>query len=457
MSVSRVAAEHNTMKNNLLEAFKKERLFAEEKYHVLLEMEQESRQVSFSPADMAKSIYQAWKKAENLLKNTFPDMENESEDVWTVLTEDGDSYPKPYTAVYAEDETGAQYVASCDTEFKWYVSLGEETHYIPDYIEIVRWRPVASTEKPDLSWPIDLTETLAVELEHVIDTLNDAGSCDITAEELAEKVVDDIKLVHNQLWELRKTLKSSFKETTGAPAEEPLCSYQKCLTCNISTCHTGEIAREQGEEAYNEWIAEMNEAEVITEPQIIKTALLLEELGSAEKDLKTATRILDFLCDVKSHKLDGTIAELGINVLTPKGYSTSVFLYITDGELKTYVITEKGKMRLPVDFPYPGRDLGKSLLERWDIIEERIYKAKEEREKAWNETKTGVTIYFRRPFETADNKIVLLHVKDKNADFVQAVDEFGHEYEFYKTAMNVIIYADKDKAEAYLKATPVKK
>ena len=255
----------------------------------------------------------------------------------------------------------------------------------------------------------------------------------------------------------RKALYKKLAQEVETEDSNSLCSYEKCLTCNISTCYTGKVAREQGEEAYKEWIAEMDEAEVITEPQIINTAILLEERSSEEKELVETSRILNFLYDVKSHKLDGTMAELGINVHTPKGYPTAVFLFVTDGELKTYIITEKGKMRLPIDFPYLGRDLGKSLLERWDIIEERIYKAKEEQEKAWNETKPGETLYYRRPFEIADKKVIPLLVKDKNADFVQTVDEFGHEYEFYKTAMNVIIYADKDKAEAYLKATPVKK
>lgn len=40
-----------------------------------------------------------------------------------------------------------------------------------------------------------------------------------------------------------------------------ICSYQKCLTCNLATCETGRIAREQGELAYLEHIAMMDEAE----------------------------------------------------------------------------------------------------------------------------------------------------------------------------------------------------
>lgn len=32
------------------------------------------------------------------------------------------------------------------------------------------------------------------------------------------------------------------------------CSYQKCLTCTLSRCVTGKIAREQGEVAYNLFI-----------------------------------------------------------------------------------------------------------------------------------------------------------------------------------------------------------
>jgi len=388
---------------------------------------------------------------------------------WKILTEDGDSYPKPYTAVFAEDEEGAQYVASCDTEFKWYVSLGEETHYIPDYIEIVRWRPVESTEKPDLAWPIDLAETLAVELEPVIDRLEDAGNYDITAKDLAEKVIDDIKLVHNQLWELHATLKKIAEEkpdTPAAPAEEPLCSYEKCLTCNISTCYTGKVAREQGEEAYHAWIAEMAEAEEIpsvrwfeedkAEYKEDKTEAIITKIrltGSGEGELETSKRILNFLYDVKEHKLDGTIAELGINVMMPKGYSSSVFLSIHDGELETSVCSLNGFIRVPFEFPYPGRDMGKTLYERWDIIEKRIYKAKEEQEKVWNSIKPGDAIYQRRPFDV--EKIIPLTVTEKYDDFLCAEDEFGYAYQFISTSTNVKIFADRNKAEAWLHASPV--
>lgn len=194
-----------------MEALKKERLSAEERLFELREMEQEARQLTFSPADMAEAKYQTWMKAEFLLKNLINDMEYKRAESWKVLTEDGYTYPEPYTAVFVEDEMGAQYVASCDTEFKWYVSLGEQTHYIPSYVEIVRWRSLDSTDKPDLSWPVDLAETLAEELEYVIDRCNDAGSADFTAEELAEKITDNVRLVKNQLWELSKLLKESSK------------------------------------------------------------------------------------------------------------------------------------------------------------------------------------------------------------------------------------------------------
>lgn len=43
---------------------------------------------------------------------------------------------------------------------------------------------------------------------------------------------------------------------------ENTCSYQKCLTCSIDTCWTGEIARSQGIEGYNEHIKMLDEAEM---------------------------------------------------------------------------------------------------------------------------------------------------------------------------------------------------
>lgn len=404
-------------KVKLLNAFKREVDSAKDKYHLLLEMEQEGRQVSFSPADMAKTAYQTWKKAEIMFKNLINEMENEQADDWKELTEDGDSYPEPYTAVFAEDEEGAQYVASCDTEFKWYVSLGEETHYIPDYIEIVRWRPVESTEKPDLAWPIDLAETLAEELEKVVDTLDDASSTDDSAEELAEKITDTVRMVSKQLWELQKSLKTVSAKT------EP-----------VSAC-----------------------PEESEENRMIRVAAMVAKIrltGSGDGELETSKRILNFLKDVKAHKLDGTVAELGINIRTLGGYDSSLFISIRDGSLESGFFTDRGFIKLPFDFPYPGKDMGKTLYERWDIIESHIYHAKEEQEKVWNRIESGTTIYLRRPSEA--EKIIALRVKEKNEILVRAEDEFGAEYEFLKVSANVKYFADKDKAEAYLKATPVK-
>lgn len=37
------------------------------------------------------------------------------------------------------------------------------------------------------------------------------------------------------------------------------CNYQKCLTCPQSTCYTGQIAREKGEDMYEQFIQELDE------------------------------------------------------------------------------------------------------------------------------------------------------------------------------------------------------
>lgn len=43
-------------------------------------------------------------------------------------------------------------------------------------------------------------------------------------------------------------------------SEAGSCSYENCLSCNVSTCSTGKVAREQGEDAYNDYIDMLVEA-----------------------------------------------------------------------------------------------------------------------------------------------------------------------------------------------------
>lgn len=43
------------------------------------------------------------------------------------------------------------------------------------------------------------------------------------------------------------------------------CSYQNCLKCEILSCMTGQIAREQGEAGYNEYLKVLDEAEELLE------------------------------------------------------------------------------------------------------------------------------------------------------------------------------------------------
>ena len=47
------------------------------------------------------------------------------------------------------------------------------------------------------------------------------------------------------------------------------CSYQNCLKCELSTCMTGQIARELGEAAYNEFLKALDDAEELlnSEPE----------------------------------------------------------------------------------------------------------------------------------------------------------------------------------------------
>ncbi len=43
------------------------------------------------------------------------------------------------------------------------------------------------------------------------------------------------------------------------------CSFEACQKCQHKECFTGQIAREKGKEAYDEFIAEMDKATDITE------------------------------------------------------------------------------------------------------------------------------------------------------------------------------------------------
>ena len=51
---------------------------------------------------------------------------------------------------------------------------------------------------------------------------------------------------------------------SASEAAEPICTFQKCLTCPLTDCWTGQVAREQGEEAYLEFLKMLNEAEKIS-------------------------------------------------------------------------------------------------------------------------------------------------------------------------------------------------
>ena len=53
---------------------------------------------------------------------------------------------------------------------------------------------------------------------------------------------------------------SQILERMRGRQEKSVCCYNKCLSCKIETCWTGQIARRDGEEAYNEHLKMLSEA-----------------------------------------------------------------------------------------------------------------------------------------------------------------------------------------------------
>ena len=46
---------------------------------------------------------------------------------WIYLTDDEDSYPKPFEYVLVQDDIGDKNVAYCDPDYDWHISNGEST------------------------------------------------------------------------------------------------------------------------------------------------------------------------------------------------------------------------------------------------------------------------------------------------------------------------------------------
>lgn len=56
---------------------------------------------------------------------------------WHVLTDDEDSYPKPFEYVLIEDDCGDKNVACCYPDYDWYISNGENSLKLIG--EVVKW------------------------------------------------------------------------------------------------------------------------------------------------------------------------------------------------------------------------------------------------------------------------------------------------------------------------------
>ena len=473
----------------LLKQFEKKERMAEGTMNMIREEEQEEHpEARYTQADIENAKYQTWMEAELTLMDFIDNRENELRKNWTVLTEDSDSYPDSCVYVYAEDECGETYVAACDPDLKWYVTIGEQTHYIPDYVEIVRWCPLDSIKPRDLSWPMELAETLAVEVELVLDTLDCADASE-NADVLAEKVTDTLHMVRNSLYEIRTLLmdenttpkeKNPWNVGTNPPVETNGCrpAYWTTLLYRKTGLRITERLRWDGREWQHEnGKALSKEYDVVAwkpfdrpEPYVpnkeekCKEWLSLVETETetiaSEADIK-ADKEAKFYSDLISHKLDGVTAEIGINVSVHKGtekeYQSPVFMIFCKGNAYFSTVTENGLIEIWNHVTRKGvhdEALSKVFSEKWDIISERIYKAKEEQKKAWLTITAGSTVYLRRPY--ADEKIISLTVAIKGADYFIA-EENGEDHSFHKSDVNVLVYADKEKAEAYLKAAPLDK
>lgn len=60
------------------------------------------------------------------------------ENKWKILTDDECSYPECFEFVFVQDEHGNRYVASCDSNYEWMITNGEDS--LPLLSNIIKWR-----------------------------------------------------------------------------------------------------------------------------------------------------------------------------------------------------------------------------------------------------------------------------------------------------------------------------
>ena len=57
---------------------------------------------------------------------------------WTLITDDEESYPKCFEYVLIEDDIGDKNVACCHPDYEWYISNGEDSLKLIG--NVVKWR-----------------------------------------------------------------------------------------------------------------------------------------------------------------------------------------------------------------------------------------------------------------------------------------------------------------------------
>lgn len=70
---------------------------------------------------------------------------------------------------------------------------------------------------------------------------------------LLNKVIDD-ELTNE------KDILLEYAKKELEKLSEPICSYEKCLICDLKNCYTGQIAREKGKSAYDEFVEELGKS-----------------------------------------------------------------------------------------------------------------------------------------------------------------------------------------------------
>ena len=82
---------------------------------------------------------------------------------------------------------------------------------------------------------------------------------------------------------------------------EPMCTYEKCLSCELLSCWTGQIAREEGREAYDRFMIDMDFIERMNDLEDYR----MDNTGTVDVSVRIPVELYEGLVNMASiHKID---------------------------------------------------------------------------------------------------------------------------------------------------------